>query len=310
MAPVLRPLSATTWAWVQDSTDWGFSNAGVMSSRGVSLLFDTQFTLDATRTMLREIAAATPDSVIETLVISHQNGDHTWGNQLLPDAEIITSAASAEHLCHEISPEQLTQLSHSHGTDSISRYAAEHFGRFDFSGITVTQPTRTFAGRLKLTVGGVSAEAIDLGPGHSAGDVALWIPDDGIVFSGDVLFDGGHMIVWSGSLTACVESLDTLLATGAETFVPGHGALMERADVVAFRSYLTEVGATATAYAKEGIPLPDAAARIQAEFSGNRAHPERLFTATAGAYADAGRAEPLPTLELVKGMADLAYPAP
>ncbi|KUL36829.1 hypothetical protein ADL22_23270 [Streptomyces sp. NRRL F-4489] len=299
-------MSATTWAWVQDSTDWGFSNAGVIASRGVSLLFDTQFTLDATRAMLREIAAATSDSAIETLVISHQNGDHTWGNQLVPGAEIITSAASAEHLCHEISPEQLTHLSRTQGTDSTSRYAAEHFGRFDFSGITVTEPTRTFTGRLKLTVGDVTVEAIDLGPGHSAGDVALWVPEDGIVFAGDVLFDGGHMIVWSGSLTACVESVDTLLATGVETFVPGHGALMERADVLAFRTYLTEVRTAATAYAKDGIPLADAAARVHAEFAGNRAHPERLFTATAGAYADAGFAEPLPTLDLVKGMADLA----
>ncbi|MGD3111670.1 MBL fold metallo-hydrolase [Streptomyces sp. YGL11-2] len=304
MPPVLRPLSTTTWAWA--STDWGFSNAGVVAAHGAALLFDTQFTLDATQVMLREMDRATSGAVIGTVAVSHQNGDHTWGNQLLPDAEIVTSAASAEHLCHELSPEQLTHLSRSKSTDSISRYAAEHFGGFDFSGITVTAPTRTFTGRQEMNVGGVTVELIDLGPGHSAGDVALWVPDDGIVFAGDVLFEGGHMIVWSGSLAACIDSVDALLATSAETFVPGHGALMGRAEVRDFRAYLAEVQAAATAWARDGLPLSQAAARVHAECAGDRAHPERLFTATAGAYADAGLAETPATLDLVKGMANLA----
>ncbi|MEU5302708.1 MBL fold metallo-hydrolase [Streptomyces noursei] len=306
MNAALRSLSATTWAWVRDSTNWGVSNAGVVSSQGVALLFDTQFTLDATRTMLREIDRATSGSRIETVVVSHQNGDHTWGNQLLPGREIITSAASADHLCHEITPEQLTQLSRARGTDSTSRYAARHFGDFDFSGITVVGPTRTFTGREERRVGDVTVELIDLGPGHSAGDVALWVPGDGIVFAGDALFQGGHMIVWSGSLAACVQSVDTLLATGAEVFVPGHGALMERGEVIAFRDGLTRVQEAATAHAKGGLSLDEAAARVHAEFAGGLAHPERLFTATAGAYADAGALEPLEVLELVRGMADLA----
>ncbi|MEW1653763.1 MBL fold metallo-hydrolase [Streptomyces sp. NPDC093707] len=306
MTSALRQLSATTWAWVQDSTDWGFSNAGVVSSQGVSLLFDTQFTLDATRAMLHEIDEATAGSAIRTVVTSHQNGDHSWGNQLLPEAEIITSRASAEHMCHEITPEQLTALSHAKGVDSTSRYAARHFGNFDFSGITVTGPTRTFTVREEMTVGGVTVELIDLGPGHSAGDVALHLPQDGIVFAGDVLFQGGHMIVWSGSLAACVESVDALLATEADVFVPGHGQLMERAEVVDFRGYLTDVQEAAVAYARDGLPLDRAAARVHAEFAGSLAHPERLFTATAGAYADAGAMGALQNVELVKGMADLA----
>ncbi|QHC23910.1 MBL fold metallo-hydrolase [Streptomyces sp. GS7] len=190
-------------------------------------------------------------------------------------------------------------------TDSISRYAAEHFGGFDFSGITVTAPTRTFTGRQEMNVGGVTVELVDLGPGHSAGDVALRVPDDGIVFAGAMLFDGGHMIVWSGSPAACIDSVDVPLARGAETFVPGHGALMG-AEVRDFRAYLTEVQAAATAWARDGLPLSQAAARVHAEFAGDRAHPERLFTATAGTYADAGLAEALATLDLVKGMADLA----
>ncbi|MEU7189968.1 MBL fold metallo-hydrolase [Streptomyces sp. NPDC045369] len=305
--PRLVPLSPTTWAWTHDSTAWGFSNCGLVASDGEALLMDTQFTLRATRELLDAIAGAVPDATVTTVVNSHQNGDHTWGNELVADAEIITSEASAAHLCQEMTPDMLAALSRSEPTTAVTAYAVEHFGVFDFGGITVTPPTRTFTGSLDLTVGRTAVRLLDLGPGHSAGDVALHVPEDGVVFTGDALFDGGHMIVWSGSLTSCVTACDTLLATGATTFVPGHGRITDRAGVTAFRDRLSRIMDTATAHARKGTELAEAARLVQQEYAGGLAHPERLFTAVAAAYREAG-AENVPstTFELVEGMAQLA----
>ncbi|WP_157855847.1 MBL fold metallo-hydrolase [Streptomyces aureocirculatus] len=292
---------------MNDQPGWGFSNSGVVSSNGQVLLVDTQFTLSATRHMLHAVASALPGTEISTVVNTHANGDHTWGNQLVADATIITSELSARHACQEMGPEQLTMLCSGSVQGKAAAYAARHFGGFSFSGVTVTGPTQTFAGRLEVKVGQSLVELLDLGQGHSAGDVAVHIPEDGIVFAGDALFSGAHMVVWSGTPSACAAVCDRLLATGAEQFVPGHGPLMSRADVTAFKDYLSSVAASAAQHAQAGVPLAEAARLVMAEHAGSWAHPERLFTQTAAAYAEAGVADvPTGTLAMVEGIARLA----
>ncbi|MFI9228700.1 MBL fold metallo-hydrolase [Streptomyces rimosus] len=292
---------------MHNSTAWGYSNCGLIASEGQALLVDTQFTLAGTRQLLDAVEAAVPGAGITTVVNSHQNGDHTWGNQLVPDAEIITSAASAEHLCEEISPEQMMLLSRSAPTSAVTAYAVEHIGAFDFSGITVTGATRTFTGTLELEVGRTAVELIDLGPGHSAGDVAVHVPHDQVVFAGDTLFIGAHMIVWSGSLSACITACDRLLSTGATAFVPGHGKITDRAGVITFRDALARIREDATSYALSGVELTDAARLIREAHAGDLAHPERLFTAVAAAYKEAGaEGGPSTVMGLVAGMAQAA----
>ncbi|MEU7576803.1 MBL fold metallo-hydrolase [Streptomyces sp. NPDC041068] len=306
-SPALQQLSATTWAWINDRPHWGFSNCGVIASDSQGLLVDTQFTLDATRDLLAAVEAALPGTEITAVVNTHANGDHTWGNQLVEGAQIITSESSARHACSEMSPEQLTALCEAGRTTAVGTYAAEHFGHFDFSGITVTSPTETFTGRLEVKVGQTLVELLDLGPGHSAGDVAVHVPDDGIVFAGDALFSDSHMVVWSMSLSACIAVCDQLLATGAETFVPGHGPVLDRVGVTEVRDRLAAVAHAADRYALTGTPLTEAARLIAAEHAGAWAHPERLFTQVAAAYAEAGvGGVPTGTLALVEGMAGVA----
>lgn len=270
-------------------------------------MVDTQFTLAATRLLLDAVDAAVPGGVIRTVVATHGNGDHTWGNQLLPEAEIITSLASAEGLCHEMGPEQLAALSRSRVADPVTGYIARHFGHFDFAGISVVEPTRTFSGREEIKVGSVLVELVDLGAGHSVGDVAVHVPDEGVVFAGDALFADSHMVVWSGSLSGCIRACQLLLDTGAPVFVPGHGPLLDRAGVTVIRDHLCRVQDAASGYAQAGVPLADAARRVMAGHAGWWAHPERLFTQVSAAYEEAGAAvAPSSVLAMVDGMASLA----
>ncbi|MEU5435402.1 MBL fold metallo-hydrolase [Streptomyces sp. NPDC020719] len=305
--PALRPLSATTWAWMHDRTDWGFSNCGLVVSGGDALLVDTQFTLAATRQLLAAVDEVAPGVPVSTVVNTHGNGDHTWGNALVAGAEVVTSEACSGGLCHEMGPEQLTALAGSPPKNAATSYISRHFGCFDFTGVSVEPPTRTFSGREEIKVGQVLVELLDLGAGHSVGDVAVHVPSDAVVFAGDALFSGSHMVVWSGSLSGCVRACETLLATGAEWFVPGHGPVMGRAGVTAIRDQLSCVAEAAEAYALTGVPLADAARLIKAGHAGTWAHPERLFTQTAAAYSEAGvSGVPSSTLAMVEGMAALA----
>ena len=86
-AKALEDLGAGLYAWLQPDGSWGYSNAGLVTDGDESLLVDTLFDLPLTREMLAAMADATPAATkIDTLVNTHANGDHCYGNQLVGDA--------------------------------------------------------------------------------------------------------------------------------------------------------------------------------------------------------------------------------
>ena len=94
----LHDLGNGTWAYLQPDGGWGWSNAGLIIDGEESLLVDTLFDEVLTAEMLTRMQASTGLGAadITTLVNTHANGDHTFGNRLIQNAEIIASAATAE----------------------------------------------------------------------------------------------------------------------------------------------------------------------------------------------------------------------
>ena len=95
--------------------------------------------------MLDAFAGRTAAAPIDTVVNTHANGDHCYGNELVADAEIIASTACAEEM-GEVAPAMLAGLNAAPG--DVGELFRSFFGDFDFDGITLTPPTRTFDGRL------------------------------------------------------------------------------------------------------------------------------------------------------------------
>src|ERR1700730_5526814 len=95
----VHDLGTGCYAYLQPDGTWGWSNAGLVADSGESLLVDTLFDLKCTREMLSALRAAVPAaSRIGTLVNTHANGDHTFGNQLVDGAQIIASRRCAEEM--------------------------------------------------------------------------------------------------------------------------------------------------------------------------------------------------------------------
>src|SRR3954452_17577792 len=92
----LHEVADGVFAYLQPDGSWGWSNAGLVVSDGRSLLVDTLFDLQHTRLMLDDMRKITP--TIGTVVNTHANGDHCWGNELLDDARIITSKECAAEM--------------------------------------------------------------------------------------------------------------------------------------------------------------------------------------------------------------------
>src|SRR5690349_14544614 len=96
----LHDLGGGAWAYLQPDGGWGWSNAGFVKDGDQALLVDTLFDRQLTAEMLGVIEDATGAGArdIQTLVNTHANGDHTFGNGLVENARIIASKASAEEM--------------------------------------------------------------------------------------------------------------------------------------------------------------------------------------------------------------------
>ncbi len=248
-------------AYLQGDGGWGWSNAGLIVGDGASLLVDTLFDLVITQDMLDAMADHTRAAPIDTVVNTHANGDHCYGNQLVGDAQIVSSSATAFEMA-EVPPALLAALNADQGaTGELFR---SFFGEFRFEGIEPRFPDRTFNGRLELEVGGRTVELIEVGPAHTAGDTIVVVPDAKVVYTGDILFVGGTPIVWAGPLSNWVAACDLLLGMDVEQVVPGHGPITDKAGVAAVRDYLVFVEREATVRHAAGLDAFDAARDIGA----------------------------------------------
>lgn len=286
----LAQLSDKVFAYLQPDGGLGLSNAGLIGSRADALLVDTLFDLAHTRRMLDEIARRVTGD-IGRVVNTHHNGDHCWGNQLLTGAEIIGHRRCAE-LMAALPPAALQKLRNAPDTVPAARALREGLGRFDFDGIIVTPPT-TFVpdDGMTLEVDGLRLELIYVGPAHTAGDVLVHLPDEGIVFTGDVIFRNCAPIGWEGTFARWIEALERIVALGAHTIVPGHGPICGPEGATELRDYLAFVRDESARHFAAGRTIAEAAERIDIGPWAHWLESERIVFSIDRAYREL-RGEP------------------
>lgn len=287
----LHDLGNGAFAWLQPDGSWGWSNAGLIADGGEALLVDTLFDMRLTREMLDAIRAALPAARIRTCVNTHHNGDHCYGNACLEGAEIVASAHAAAEMTRE-SPALLAGfMKAAPGLGDMGRYLVHCFGAFDFEGVTQRLPDTTFSGRMTRTVGAKTVELIEVGPAHTGGDVLVHVPADRTVFTGDILFIGGHPIMWAGPVANWIAACDAILAMDVETIVPGHGPVTDKAGVRAVRNYLAYIRDEARKRFDAGLGPLEAARAIALDDYAGWGDAERIAVNVASLYREFGAAD-------------------
>ncbi len=260
----VHDLGNGCYAYLQPDGTWGWSNAGLVTDGGETLLVDTLFDLKCTREMLQRLRAAVPAAArIGTLVNTHANGDHTFGNQLVEGAQIIASRSCAEEMKQRPPEELAAMMRQWRALGPAAAFFYEVMGsRFDFEGITLTLPTRTFERELSLRVGGKRVDLVEVGPAHTGGDVIVHVPADKTVFTGDILFVGGHPVLWAGPVGNWIKACDLILSWDVETVVPGHGPITDKSGVRAMKQYFEYLRGEARKRFDAGLSFEEAARDI------------------------------------------------
>jgi glyoxylase-like metal-dependent hydrolase (beta-lactamase superfamily II) len=303
---MLTEVGDRAWAYVQRDGGWGWSNAGLVVDGDASLLVDTLFDLRLTAEMLEVMRRATAAAErVDVVVNTHANGDHCYGNELVAGAEIVASRRSAEEMA-EVPPSVLAAfVAAAPDLGRTGDYLAAIFGSFSFDGIEVVPPSRTFDGELSLRVGDREVRLYELGPAHTAGDVVAHVPDAGIVFTGDLVFHGGHPIVWAGPVQRWLDACDRILALDPAVVVPGHGPVGDRAAVEAQRGYFEWLLAEGTPRLTAGMAPLEAARDLAGGPYAGWGEGERLVANLTALARDLGLAPPDDVVTVFGQMAEL-----
>jgi glyoxylase-like metal-dependent hydrolase (beta-lactamase superfamily II) len=293
----LHELGNGHYAYLQPDGSWGWSNAGLITDSGLSLLVDTLFDCKLTAEMLEAMRRATTAAeTVDIVVNSHSNGDHTFGNRLVEGARIIASKAAAEEMV-TAGPGPVVQLMRM--TPQMGRTGAflqRIFARFDFEGIGyMPMPTETFERQMQLQVGDKKVELIEVGPAHTGGDILVHVPSDRIVYVADVLFVGGNPVIWAGPSDNWIAALDRILGLDVEVIVPGHGPLATKQDVRNLKEYFEFLQRECKVRYDAGAPAIEVAREFAEGQYGRWAEPERLIINVMAIYRELSPEPPPPT---------------
>ena len=328
----LHDLGNGIYAYTQLPGSWGWSNAGLITDGDQSLLVDTLFDEKITAEMLASMRRATPAaSRIGTVVNTHGNGDHCFGNSLVADAEIIGTPGCVEDL-REGTPKRnhlllraatiigalgaggkvLGKVLNAVGIDRVALLAEAgplalpKLGHFDFAGVDLTLPSRTFEGEIELQVGDKKVHLIELGPAHTRGDAVVWVPGDKTLFTGDILFKDAHPLIWQGPTSNWIAALHRLLDMDIETVVPGHGPLTDKSGLAEQLHYLEVLTAETRARYDAGMSVEEAVRDLVLDEFRGWFDAERVYVNVHTLYRDFdGDRTPADILALFAGMARL-----
>jgi cyclase len=209
----------------------------LVTSEGV-ILVDDRFTQDFPEVMA-VVKKITPLPV-KYVVNTHHHGDHTGGNaQMMPSAQIIIQANARKHMIESKMP---------------------------------GAPNITFTQEASVFLGGKEVRAVYTGRGHTDGDVAVYIPHDRAVHLGDLMAGTNGVTnpvmdyANGASLKAWPSTLDGAIKLDPEIVIPGHGAVTNKAGLLAHRDKIAAVLQRATILVHENKSKDDLSKAMVAEF--------------------------------------------
>jgi len=173
------------------------------------VLVDTKTTVDSEKGVIAEIAKVTP-KMVNTVIITHSDGDHVNGLAAFPAGLTI--------IAQENCKKEMEASAGSRNPAPQDRL-----------------PTKTYAKTEKLTADGVHIRLYHWANGHTSGDTIVYLPDEKIVFGGDLLVtnrpDTLIHLEKNGSAAGWIENAKGMVGLNADTYLTGHGEMMTKADV-------------------------------------------------------------------------------
>lgn len=286
--PRVEEVADKVFAYIQPDGTWWINNTGFVVGDSLVLCVDTCATERRTRAFLDAVTRHA-GSLPRLLVNTHHHGDHTNGNWLMPEAPVIAHRRCRdEMLRHGITrPDGL-------------------FQPVDWGELHARPPFILFEERLDVLVGDRLVELHHFGTAaHTTNDVVAWMPEERLLFAGDLAFNGGTPFVLMGSVAGSLIVLDRLIELDATVVVPGHGPPTGPEVLETVGAYLRLVQQAAAEAYSTGLSPLEAARQIDLGPFAELSDPERLAGNLHRAYAECAGARPGDDIDLAAAFADM-----
>jgi glyoxylase-like metal-dependent hydrolase (beta-lactamase superfamily II) len=233
---------------------------------GEVLVVDTRSTAAQARELLDDLRALTPLPV-RTVVNTHVHFDHTFGNAQFEGAAIWGHERCASELVLHGIERRDRIVAWARGAGPEAAELAE-----GLAAVRIVPPEHLVddEGAI-LDVGGRLVEVHFLGRGHTDADLVLAIPDAGVVIAGDLVeegappsFDDSYPLDWPDVLDGVAALAGSVALPGhGAVIAPGHGAAVDVGFVERQARDLREIARIARESHEAGIPVAEAASRLE-----------------------------------------------
>jgi len=285
------------YAYVQPDGGWWINNTGFVVGERTVLCVDTCATERRTRAMLEALDAVVAARArgrsrvhpARLVVNTHHHGDHTNGNCLVAGATVIGHA-----LCRQevqalgiVRPDGLWET-------------------VDWGELAPAPPFVTFEHALDVFVDDLRVELRHVGTAaHTTNDVMAWVPEHRVLFTGDLVFNGGTPFVLMGSVAGSPVAQDRVAELEPEGVVPGHGEVCGPEVVDVAGEYLRFLQTTAEQAAGTGLTPLEVARQVDLGRFAALSHPERLVGNLHRAMAECRGTRPGDPVDVVGALSDM-----
>ncbi|MBB6453015.1 glyoxylase-like metal-dependent hydrolase (beta-lactamase superfamily II) [Salirhabdus euzebyi] len=255
----LEKVSDGVYAAIATDNGGAFSNSGIIDLGDQIIIFDTFFTPQAA-IELREAAKRLSDNPITTVINSHWHSDHIRGNQVFEQFDILSTTKTKKIMMEELTKQMKQQqdslnefINHIQSLENSlkeetdvqrkismqNQISGYNYIKETLPSLKLVLPNIVFKDYYKIEGKTKSVELISYGGAHTKSDLLMVIPEDNIIFSGDILVVENHPFTLDGNLKDWVSTIDKILNLSFEVIVPGHGRIGTREDIMTLRQYLT-----------------------------------------------------------------------
>jgi len=198
----------------------GDPNTGIVIGDDAAMVIDTQATPVMAQDVIRRVREVT-DKPIRYVVLSHYHAVRVLGASAYGADQVIASRDTYDLIAERGEQDKASE---------IGRFPRLFRAVESVPGLT--WPTLVFEKRMTLWLGKLQVEIMQLGRGHTKGDTVVWLPQDKVLFSGDLVEYDATPYTGDAYLTDWPSTLDAIAALKPEKLVPGRGAALRTPDEV------------------------------------------------------------------------------
>lgn len=276
--PEVIEVADRVFAYIQPDGTWWINNTGFLAGRRQTIAIDASST-DRRTTRFIDTIGTHASAPVTTLINTHHHGDHTNGNYLFERATIVGHERCRAAMLAD-------------GVEGVE--ALRNAGVFmgpdgppDWGRAVVEPPFITFADGVTVYADDIRAEVRYIGtPAHTTNDSIIWLPEQKVLYCGDLLFNGGTPFLLMGSLAGAIQAVESLKSVDADVVIPGHGPVCDLSVADQVLGYLRFVDDLARSAHGAGIsPLEAARATDLGEYA-DLTDSERIVGNLHRAYAE------------------------